>query len=322
MRTPITVLIAAVCLILAIPASAALSLYTQNFEALTQTDPAALSGDGWVVYGNVYDAGGSWIYGYGTFPAPNDGAAFCQIDVGQGGDEQGAQQLVVFSDYQNGDHAVGNLIEANVFQEWPIEASDVGDVYSFAFQAKRGNIEGTSTALAFIKTIDPASGWATTNFITADMTAIPDTWGGYELILAIDEGLVGQLLQIGFSNTTTGYLGTGIFYDNIVFQKVATTTDVPGASAAATLGRNYPNPFNPSTRIGFSLARDTRVDLAVFDLAGRRVATLAQGPLAAGDHRVTWDGRTDLGGSAPAGMYRYVLVTPTERTSRSMILLK
>ncbi|MCB1151488.1 hypothetical protein KDK88_08045, partial [bacterium] len=99
------------------------------------------------------------------------------------------------------------------------------------------------------------------------------------------------------------------------------TTDVPGAGAAL-LSQNFPNPFNPSTRIDFSLERDTRVDLAVFDLAGRRVASLSQGVLSAGEHHVIWDGRTDLGGSAPAGQYRYVLATPTVRTSRSMILLK
>ena len=321
MRTKLTVLTAVLCLIVAIPASAALSLYTQNYEALVQSDVNALANDGWIVFGNVFDASGNYLYGYGTFPAPNDGFAFCQIDVNQGGEEQGAQQMVVFSDYNNGDHAAGNLIESNVFQERTIEASDVGTVWSFAFQAKKGNIAGASTALAFIKTLDPANGWATTNYIPVDMTSIPDTWGGYELTLEITSGLVGQLFQFGFSNTATGYEGSGIFYDNIVFQPIATTTDVPGAGAAL-LSQNFPNPFNPSTRIDFSLERDTRVDLAVFDLAGRRVASLSQGVLSAGEHHVIWDGRTDLGGSAPAGQYRYVLATPTVRTSRSMILLK
>ena len=62
--------------------------------------------------------------------------------------------------------------------------------------------------------------------------------------------------------------------------------------------------------------------MAVFDLAGRRVATLHQGELGAGDHHVTWNGRTDSGAAAPTGLYRYVLKTATGQVSRSMILVK
>jgi hypothetical protein len=128
--------------------------YAQDFEALDQANTDALANDGWLVFGNVFAPDGAYLYGYGPFPAPNDGFAFCAIAAGEGGPDQGDQQLVVFSDYNNTDHADGNLIESNVFQEQIIEAGDLGQTWMFTFDAKLGNIEGGSTALAFIKTID------------------------------------------------------------------------------------------------------------------------------------------------------------------------
>jgi hypothetical protein len=314
-----------VALLISLGSAAALALapYEQDFEALSQSSPTALADDGWLVYGNVFTPGGTYLYGYGPFPAPNDGAAFCAIAVNEGGDEQGLQQLAVYSDYNNLDHGNGNLVESNVFQEQTVIAGDVGLIWRFAFQAKRGNIEGASTALAFIKTLDPASGYTTTNFITADMTAIPETWGGYALTITIDAGLVDQILQIGFANTATGYQGSGIFYDNLRFEVVGQVNVADGSlPTGVVLGQNFPNPFNPSTTIVFSLDRPGPVDLSVYDLGGRRIATLQSGPLAVGMHRLVWNGRSDAGAAAPSGIYRYVLATVWGQTSRSMILLK
>ncbi|MBM4118862.1 hypothetical protein FJ251_14230 [bacterium] len=199
------------------PAASALAPYAQDFEGLVQSDPNALGNDGWLVFGNVFGPDWSYWYGYGPYPAPNAGNAFCSIAAGEGGAEQGAQQLVVFSDYNNGNHNDGAHIESNVFQEQTIGAGDVGTTWNFDFDAKLGNLAGSTTALAFIKTLDPASGYAMTNFITADMTSTPASWTGYQLTITIDAGLVNQILQIGFANTATLYEGSGVFYDNIVW---------------------------------------------------------------------------------------------------------
>ncbi len=324
MRNRASAFLAAAMLICLIPtAGHALEPYSQDFEALNQVDPAALSADGWLVFGNVSNAEGTYLYGYGPFPAPNHNVAFSQIDFGQGGDDQGFQQLVVFSDYNNVDHANGHLIESNVYQEQDITAEDVGFRWTFEFQAKRGNLAGSSTALAFIKTLDPANGHALTNFISVDMTTIPETWDGFTLSIDIDASLEGQILQIGFANTATLYESSAIFYDNIIFYE-AGPVGVPDSAAAlgAALGQNYPNPFNPRTRIDFSLEQPTNVTIAVFDVVGRRVATLHQGALAEGDHHVIWNGQTDMGTPAPAGQYRYALQTATGQVTRSMVLVK
>ncbi|HKI83023.1 MAG TPA: hypothetical protein VKA63_01705, partial [Candidatus Krumholzibacteria bacterium] len=286
MRNLVIAVLAVTALLYPLAATAQpLASYTQNFESLVQSDLDALANDGWLVYGNVYDTDGTTFkYGYGAFPAPNNGAAFCQIAIGEGGLEQGAQQLVVFNDYENTDHALGYFIESNVFQEQPIGIENVGETWVFEFDAKLGNLEGLSTALAFIKTIDPGNGYETTNFISSDMTAIPSTWNHYSLSITIDAGLVGQLMQFGYSNTATLYQGSGVFYDNITFHlDNATGTTPVRASVDAILRQNYPNPFNPSTSIEFSLNQAQSVELSVFDMAGRRVATLLKGTLGAGD---------------------------------------
>ena len=325
MRIRSTSILVAALLLCLIPAAAQaqLSTYFQDFELLTQNDPAALANDGWLVWGNVFESDGiTFLYGYGS-TAPNDGFAFCQIVQGEGGLEQGFQQLVVFSDYNNGDHALGRIIESNTYREQIVAAGDVGQTWDLSYQAKLGNIEGASTATAFIKTLDPSNGYALTNFISQDMTTTPVDWMGYSLSITIDASLVGQILQIGFLNNASNFEGAGIFYDNVLFEQ-GEPTGTPPATAirGMVLSQNYPNPFNPSTKISFSLEQPGSVELNVYDLAGRRVATLERGAMASGHHSVVWNGRTDAGIPVASGLYRYVLKTQQGQVSRSMTLLK
>lgn len=323
MRRSALAIIAAIALAAFAAQAAPVATYSQNFESLNQLSSTALSADGWVVYGNVFNGGTlAYMYGYGPFPAPNGGSSFCDLDANQGGEPQGLQQLVVYSDYNNADHGNGNIVEANVYREMVIGAADIGKTYTFAFDAKRGNIAGASIAKAFIKTLNPAAGYAMTNYITADMTAIPDTWANYSLQITIAAGMTGQLLQIGFMNQATFYESSAIFYDNVDFREFIASGVPTAVMAGAELRQNYPNPFNPSTKIEFTLERASNVDVTVFDLAGRHVATLKSGSLAAGDHAVVWNGNTDAGSPAPAGQYRYVLTTDAGRVSRSMMLVK
>lgn len=89
------------------------------------------------------------------------------------------------------------------------------------------------------------------------------------------------------------------------------------------LEQNHPNPFNPSTAIRFALPKAADVELAVYDVMGRRVRTLFNGRRAAGRYEVTWDGTTGGGNRAASGMYFYRLQTSTGQSFvRQMILLK
>ena len=189
--------------------------YAQDFETLPMVD-GSLAADGWLVYGNIFDPTGTiWLWGHGPWPAPNNIGNWCDITTGQGGPLQGLQQLVVYSDYGNGDHAVGNIIESLLLQEQTI-AVGATRVWTFTFDAKMGDLGGTSTAAAFVKTIDPNAGWATTSFIPLDMTTIPATWGTYSIPFDVT-GFDGQLIQFGFLSRATLYEPCGVFYDNINF---------------------------------------------------------------------------------------------------------
>ncbi len=323
MMRRLTTALAAALLLLAPAASRAnLLAYSQDFETLVLSDPAALSSDGWLVYGNVFSLDHSiFYYGYGPFPAPNPGGGFSAIDAGQGGLPQGAQQLSIYSDYNNLDHANGRLIESNVFHEQTIAAANTGTKWSFVFDAKLGNLTSPSTALAFIKTLDPAHGYALTNFITVDMTAIPASWAQYALSIDVVSGLAGQILQFGFANTTTNYVSSGVFYDNILWGQSG-ILDVAGGPRPKTLELRSaaPNPFTSFTRVDFTLVSRGDADISVYDIAGRHVATLFHGPADAGPHAATWDGRSADGRLAPTGVYRCVLRTATGREAKNLVL--
>ncbi len=66
---------------------------------------------------------------------------------------------------------------------------------------------------------------------------------------------------------------------------------------------NAPNPFNPMTRLHFSLPQDSRVELVIYDLAGRKVRTLVSGHLAAGPHEILWQGINDNDAGVASGTY-------------------
>ena len=82
-----------------------------------------------------------------------------------------------------------------------------------------------------------------------------------------------------------------------------------------------PNPFNPETELRFVLDRSGPVDLAVFDLAGRRVRTLVAEWREAGAHTLSWNGRDDAGRILPSGSYFVRLVTDHGvRSAKAMLL--
>lgn len=97
-------------------------------------------------------------------------------------------------------------------------------------------------------------------------------------------------------------------------------TAAPAAPAALAHG-SWPNPFNPQTRLYFTLPAAGSALLSVHDAAGRRVATLWDGPAPAGRSEVDWSARDAAGRPLPAGLYFYRLETEAGRAGGKLLLL-
>lgn len=92
--------------------------------------------------------------------------------------------------------------------------------------------------------------------------------------------------------------------------------------SAFALSPNHPNPFNPSTHIGYQLPAAGEVSLAIYDLMGQVVRVLVQEHQEAGYYQVDWDGRDDQGQPVSSAVYLYRLVSNGRVETRRMLLLK
>ena len=100
--------------------------------------------------------------------------------------------------------------------------------------------------------------------------------------------------------------GVQVLKSSVGAPATAVMTSAAARPAQYRLGDSYPNPFNPAVVIPLDLEMDVaRVSLTVYDVLGRQVRQLWQGPLRSGTHRFTWDGRDEAGKGVAAGVYIY-----------------
>lgn len=223
----------------------AISPYSQVFDGMNAASPTALSADGWKVFANVFSAGGSYLYGYGVFDAPNGTPGFCSVAGGEGGVNQGTQYINVYSDYNNqGAHLAGDRVEALVFQERVITAADLGLTFNFRFDYKASSQAGpggATTTAAFMKILDPSNGYATLVNPTLNTTnASTSIWSeGNVLSVTMDNSWTGKLLQFGFLSNATNNAPSGVYYDNVSLNPVPepATMTVLALGVAAALKR-------------------------------------------------------------------------------------
>ncbi len=99
-------------------------------------------------------------------------------------------------------------------------------------------------------------------------------------------------------------------------------TGVAELPARASLGRNYPNPFNPSTTIPVSVAKTGPVRLDVMDSRGRRIRTLHDGRLNSGSHTFRWNGDDEMGAPQASGVYLARIIDGAGTSMQRLVLLK
>jgi ligand-binding sensor domain-containing protein len=144
----------------------------------------------------------------------------------------------------------------------------------------------------------------------------------------LDSGLTDpRLLSLAVS--PQGSLLVGTISSGVFVRSASSSTAGEGPSHAGgsfELHQNYPNPFNPQTNIRFVLEPSAGelyagdpvpARLAVYDLLGREMAVLLDGPLPSGTHRVVFDGS-----SLPSGVYIYRLRIGGRSETRRMLLLR
>jgi len=222
--------------------------YSEDFDSLVafsdpeKTVPVASAlgpfGAGYTVFADVWDGDvgtGTFKYNYGPFAAPNGTEGFSSVATN--GIDLTNQYLNIYSDYGNTDHAdTGTVCELTlscnintaVFREQTIavpDNPDIGGVWVFSGDYRSPLTGGiaepasTATASAFIKTLDPLAGFATTNDERFDSTgADPEAWGSFSVEINLtDPLLAGQTLQFGFGTVATNYEDSGVYYDNLSF---------------------------------------------------------------------------------------------------------
>jgi len=98
--------------------------------------------------------------------------------------------------------------------------------------------------------------------------------------------------------------------------------DVPPIPTVTKLLGNYPNPFNPHTRVVFWLKNSTSVRLEIYNQRGQLVRSLIKANLEAGEYAIPWDGKDDFGRLVASGVYFCTLSTPGYNKSSKMLFLK
>lgn len=107
---------------------------------------------------------------------------------------------------------------------------------------------------------------------------------------------------------------TRFVYDVVTVGISINTNEIPKSFA---LYSNYPNPFNPVTRIKFDIPADVKAKLVVYDILGREVSTVIDGELKAGSYSLDFDAS-----NLPSGVYFYRLTTDRFTDTKKMLLIK
>ena len=154
-------------------------------------------------------------------------------------------------------------------------------------------------------------GWASGRGTTSVTTDGGRTW---EPVTGID----GNINRFFMVSDTLGYaVGAHVLKLDgpITLEREA----LPTPEAAFRLDANYPNPFDASTVITYALREHAHVRLSIYDVLGRRVATLVDAQQRSGTHQVTWDGRGEAGEAVRPGFYFYRLESGAQRQTRPMV---
>lgn len=138
---------------------------------------------------------------------------------------------------------------------------------------------------------------------------------------SLQQLIADEMDRLGSLNDYVG-LPVGEVLNTILGDPVGTAIENQAGSIPTdfVLEQNFPNPFNTSTEIHYTLSRPTHVTVAIYNLQGRKVATLIEGQQRQGVQAVSWDGLDDAGIAVSSGVYFVRLSTPTFQETKKVMV--
>ncbi len=129
------------------------------------------------------------------------------------------------------------------------------------------------------------------------------------------------LIQTNESDVSQGWFidDMQLLVDTLI---VLSNKDIVHLPMDYNLYQNFPNPFNPVTRIHYDVPVESQINIEIYDLLGRRVKTLFNNTRTPGRYSIIWNGKDKFGKSVSAGVYFYQLQTTNYVQTRKMVLLK
>lgn len=204
-----------------------------------------------------------------------------------------------------------------------------------------GTDAGTNHPILYYKIISGTNKW--TPFTTSGFPASAGkvgkavTFGNDTVYCAVDNDI--YIMRFAGSSWTIGYsyaVGNEInvlYYDDLIVgtgtgaysQRIILPTNAsePNANIKTySLEQNFPNPFNPSTVIKFSVPEESVVELKIFDLLGKEIKTLLSDYHKAGSYKVLWNSDDNSGNIVASGVYFVRLTGKNFSISRKMLLVR
>jgi hypothetical protein len=134
------------------------------------------------------------------------------------------------------------------------------------------------------------------------------------------ESSYASLANVLITNSSADSLGVAI--NNLDLSNKTTLAANNDESKSFSLGQNFPNPFNPSTKIAYRLNKSAQVRLSIYDMTGREVNRLIDQYQGTGDYKIDWNSKDQYGHTMSSGMYFARLSVDNESVSRKMVMTK
>lgn len=176
------------------------------------------------------------------------------------------------------------------------------------------------TAIIIIVLMKGETPVATTDSCTFKIGTSYGSFTYLEFPIGVVSGEIPDSLYIMVaSGLGSSQVGTEIIVDDMafIFDPATSIAAEPALPLSFSLGQNFPNPFNPSTKISFDIPESGMTTLAVYDLLGRQVAVLASGFLPAGTHARVFNAE-----HLPSGVYVYLLRSGSFQATKRLMVVK